>query len=28
VAESYDNGRMEAVNTDPIAPVVEAVEKA
>ena len=28
VAESYDNGRMEEVNTDPIAPVVEAVEKA
>ena len=28
VAESDDSGRMEEVNTDPIAPVVEAVEKA
>ena len=28
VAESYDNGQMEAVNTDAMAAVLEAVEKA
>ena len=28
VAESYDNGNMEAVNTDAMAAVLEAVEKA
>ena len=28
IAESYDNGQMESVNADPIAPVLEAVEKA
>ena len=28
IAESYDNGQMESVNTDAIAPVLEAVEKA
>ncbi len=28
VAESYDNGQMESVNTDAITPVLEAVEKA
>jgi len=28
VAESYDNGDMESVNTDAIAAVLDAVEKA
>jgi len=28
VAESYDNGQMESVNTDAMAQVLEAVEKA
>ena len=28
VAECYDNGKMESVNTDAVAPVIEAVEKA
>ena len=28
IAESYDNGQMESVNTDAIAPVLEAVENA
>ena len=28
VAESYDNGQMESVNTDAMAAVLEAVEKA
>ncbi len=28
VAERYDNGQMEDVNTEPVAPVIEAVEKA
>ena len=28
IAESYDNGRMETVNTDAIAAVLDAVENA
>jgi Mrp family chromosome partitioning ATPase len=28
VAEHYDHGQMEDVNTDLVAPVIEAVEKA
>ena len=28
VAESFDNGQMESVNTDAISPVLDAVEKA
>ena len=28
VAESYDNGQMESVNTDVMANVLDAVEKA
>ena len=28
VAESFDNGQMESVNTDALADVLEAVEKA
>lgn len=28
VAESYDNGQMESVNTDALEDVLEAVEKA
>jgi hypothetical protein len=28
VAEAYDNGLMETVNTDALAGAVEAVEKA
>ena len=28
VAEAYDNGMMETVNTDAVAGVIEAIEKA
>ena len=28
VAEAYDNGLMETVDTDPVNPVIEAIEKA
>ena len=28
VAEAYDNGLMEAIDTDPVNPVIEAIEKA
>ena len=28
VAQAYDNGQMETVNTDGISPVIEAIEKA
>ena len=27
IAQSYDNGQMESVNTDAIAAVIDAVEK-
>ena len=28
VAEAYDNGLMESIDTDPVNPVIEAIEKA
>ena len=28
VAEAYDNGQMETVNTDALAGVIEAIQKA
>ena len=28
VAEAYDNGLMETIDTDPVNPVIEAIEKA
>ena len=28
VAEAYDNGLMETIDTDPVTPVIEAIEKA
>lgn len=28
VAEAYDNGLMETIDTDPVNPVIEVIEKA
>ena len=28
VAEAYDNGLMETIDTEPVNPVIEAIEKA